>query len=39
MKILECFKTQIVLDHKPEFLKSLIKNTDGYIKKQNKKIK
>jgi uncharacterized protein (TIGR02466 family) len=39
MKILECFKTQIVLDHKPEFLKSLIKNTDGYIKKAKQKNK
>ena len=39
MQILEYFKTPIWIEEKPEFIKSLNKASDPYIKKQEKEIK
>ena len=36
MKTLECFKTPIWAIEKPEFITSLTKSTDPYIKKSKK---
>ena len=39
MKILECFKTPLWVIEKPEFINSLNKSTDSYIKESKKRFK